>query len=116
MSLLGAAKKGFGKAYQAYKQSKIARGKSTREERIKFGQRDADIKSVKKTTKSLKASKEAGHDHMYHKNIKEINKHKDAIKKGEEAKKKIKHMKDTKRAYSIGKYDAPSDPGNPPKK
>ena len=29
--------------------------------------------------------------------------------------KKIKHMKDTKRAYSIGKYDAPSDPANPPK-
>ena len=115
MSILGAAKRGFGKAYKAYKQKKIARGESTREERIKFGQRDRDIKSVKRTTKSLKASKEAGHGHMYHKNIKEINKHKDAIKKGEEAKKKIKHMKDTKRAYSIGKYDAPSDPANPPK-
>ena len=58
-----------------------------------------DIKSVKPT-----------------KNIKEINKHKEAIQKGEEAKKKIQRMKDIKRAYSIGKYDAPSDPGNPPKK
>ena len=25
-------------------------------------------------------------------------------------------MKDTKRAYSIGKYDAPADPSYPPKK
>ena len=115
VSIFGIAKKGYGKAVRKYKQKKIASGKATREERIKFGQRDRDIKSVKKTTKSLKASKEAGHDHMYHKNIKEINIHKDAIKKGEEAKKKIKHMKDTKRAYSIGKYDAPSDPANPPK-
>ena len=116
MSLLGAAKKGFGKAYQAYKQSKIARGKSTREERIKFGQRDRDIKSVKRTTKSLKASKETGKGHFYLKNISEMNKHKEAVKAGEEAKKKIKHMKDTKRAYSIGKYDAPADPSHPPKK
>ena len=75
-----------------------------------------DIKSVKRTTKSLKASKEAGHGHMYLKNIKEINIHKDAIKKGEEAKKKIQRMKDTKRAYSIGDYDSPVDPANPPKK
>ena len=116
MSIFGIAKRGFGRAVKSYKQKKIASGKATREERIKYGGRSPDIKSVKKTTKSLKASKEAGHDHMYHKNIKEINKHKDAFKKGEEAKKKIKHMKDTKRAYSIGKYDAPSDPGNPPKK
>ncbi len=115
MGIFGIAKRGFGRAVKKYKQSKIARGKSTREERIKYGQRDADIKSVKKTTKSLKESKKAGHDHMYMKNIKELNIHKDAIKKGKEAKKKIKHMKDTKRAYSIGDYDAPSDPGNPPK-
>ena len=115
VSIFGIAKKGFGKAVRKYKQKKIASGKATREERIKFGQRDRDIKSVKRTTKSLKASKEAGHGHMYHKNIKEINKHKEAIKKGEEAKKKIQRMKDTKRAYSIGKYDAPADPAHPPK-
>ena len=30
--------------------------------------------------------------------------------------KKIKHMKDTKRAYSIGDYSAPADPSHPPKK
>ena len=114
MSIFGIAKKGFGKAVRKYKQKKIASGKSTREERIKYGQRDADFKP-KKTTKSLKASKKAGHDHMYLKNIREANKHKEAIQKGEKAKKKLQHMKDTKRAYSIGKYDAPADPGSPPK-
>ena len=50
------------------------------------------------------------------KNIKEINKHKEDIEKGRKAKKKIQHMKDTKRAYSIGDYSAPADPSNPPKK
>ena len=115
MSIFGIAKRGFGRAVKSYKQKKIASGKATREERIKYGGRSPDIKSVKKTTKSLKASKEAGHDHMYHKNIKEINKHKEAIQKGEEAKKKIQRMKDTKRAYSIGKYDAPIDPRKRPK-
>ena len=115
MSIFGIAKKGFGKAVRKYKQKKIASGKSTREERIKYGQRDPDFK-VKKTSKSLKASKEAGHGHMYMKNIKELNIHKDAVLKGEAAKKKIKHMKDTKRAYSIGDYSAPADPSYPPKK
>ena len=116
MSLLGAAKKGFGKAYQAYKQSKIARGKSTRDERIKYGGRSPDIKSVKPTKLSKEQSITKGKDHFYLKNIREMNKHKAAIEAGEKAKKKIKHMKDTKRAYSIGKYDAPADPSNPPKK
>ena len=115
MGIFGIAKKGFGKAVKAYKQTKIASGKSTREDRIKYGERSPTIKSVKPTKKSLEKSKEAGHGHMYHKNIKEINKHKEAIQKGEEAKKKIQRMKDTKRAYSIGKYDAPADPAHPPK-
>ena len=116
MSIFGIAKKGFGKAVKKYKQSKIARGKSTRDERIKYGGRSPDIKSVKKTTKNLKASKEAGKSHFYMKNIKEINKHKEDIEKGRKAKKKIQHMKDTKRAYSIGDYSAPADPAHPPKK
>ena len=116
MSLLGAAKRGFGKAYKAYKQSKIKSGKATREERIKYGERSPDIKSVKPTKKSLEKSKEAGRSHFYMKNIKEINKHKEDIEKGRKAKKKIQHIKDTKRAYSIGDYDAPADPAHPPKK
>ena len=110
MSIFGLAKKGFGRAVKAYKQKKIASGKSTRSERIKYGERSPDIKSVKPTKKSLEASKEKGKGHFYLKNIHEMNKHKDAIAKGKEAKKKIKHMKDTKRAYSIGSYDAPSNP------
>ena len=110
MSIFGIAKRGFGKAVKAYKQKKIATGKSTRSERIKYGERSPDIKSVKPTKKSLEKSKESVYSDYYIKNIDEIDKHKKAIKKGEEAKKKIQHMKDTKRAFSIGKYDAPSDP------
>jgi len=116
MGIFGIAKRGFGRAVKKYKQKKIASGKSTREERIKYGGRSPDIKSVKPTKKSLSESKDAGYSHFYLKNIREINKHKEAITKGKEAKKKIKHMKDTKRAYSIGDYDAPADPANPPKK
>ena len=115
MSIFGIAKKGFGKAVKKYKQKKIASGKSTREDRIKYGERSPDIKSVK-PTKDIKGSVERGKSHFYLKNIREMNKHKDAIKKGTEAKKKIQRMKDTKRAYSIGNYDAPVDPANPPKK
>ena len=116
MSIFGIAKKGFGKAVRKYKQSKIARGKATREERIKFGGRSPDIKSVPRTKLSKERSITKGKDHFYMKNISEMNKHKDAIQKGKEAKKKIQHMKDTKRAYSIGDYSAPADPSHPPKK
>ena len=116
MGIFGIAKKGFGRAVKAYKQKKIASGKSTRSERIKYGGRSPDIKSVKPTKLSKERSITEGKDHFYLKNIREMNKHKEAVAKGKEAKKKIKHMKDTKRAYSIGDYSAPADPSNPPKK
>ena len=115
MSIFGIAKKGFGKAVKKYKQSKIASGKATRAERIKYGERSPDIKSVKPTKLSKERSITEGKDHFYLKNIREMNKHKEAVAKGKEAKKKIKHMKDTKRAYSIGSFDAPSDPRKGPK-
>jgi hypothetical protein len=115
MSIFGIAKKGFGKAVKKYKQSKIARGKSTREERIKYGERSPDIKTVKPSKKSAEEGREKVASHFYLKNIDTIDKHKKAIKAGEKAKKKIKHMKDTKRAYSIGSFDAPSDPRKGPK-
>ena len=110
--------KGMGKAYQTYQRNKaskkafkkMTKGTSTRDERIKFGKRSPDIKSVKPSKKSAEEGRERVASHFYVKNIDEIDKHKKAIKKGEEAKKKIQHMKDTKRAFSIGKYDAPSDP------
>ena len=113
--------KGMGKAYQTYQRNKASKkafkkmkkGTSTRDERIKFGKRSPDIKSVKPSKKSAEEGRERVASHFYVKNIDEIDKHKKAIKKGEEAKKKIQRMKDTKRAYSIGKYDAPADPSNP---
>ena len=116
MSIFGIAKKGFGRAVKKYKQKKISAGKSTREERIKYGERSPDIKSVKPTKLSKEKSITKGRDHFYLKNIKEMNKHKAAIEAGEKAKKKIKRMKDTKRAYSIGDYSAAADPSHPPKK
>ncbi|ANS05646.1 hypothetical protein [uncultured Mediterranean phage] len=116
MGIFGIAKRGFGKAVKAYKQTKIKSGKATRQERIKYGERSPTIKSVKPTKLSKERSITKGKDHFYMKNIHEMNKHKQAIAKGKEAKKKIKHMKDTKRAYSIGDYDAPADPSHPPKK
>jgi len=115
MGIFGIAKRGFGKAVKAYKQKKIASGKATREERIKYGERSPDFKP-KKTKLSKERSITKGRDHFYLKNIREMNKHKEAIAKGKEAKKKIQHMKDTKRAYSIGDYSAPADPSHPPKK
>ena len=93
---------------------KMKAGKSSREERIKHGIRDKTIKSVPVSPSvkkgDVKESMRLGRQHFYLKNIDELDKHKKAIKKGEEAKKKIKHMKDTKRAFSIGKHDAPSNP------
>ena len=110
--------KGMGKAYQTYQRNKASKkafkkmkkGTSTRDERIKFGKRSPDIKSVKPSKKSAEEGRERVASHFYVKNIDEIDKNKKAIKKGEEAKKKIQQMKDTKRAYSIGSYDAPSNP------
>ena len=115
MGIFGIAKRGFGKAVKKYKQSKIARGKSSREERIKYGERSPDIKkvpvspSVKKgdVTESVRKGKQ----HFYLKNIDEVNKHVTDIKKGIKAKKGLKQMRDTKRAFKIGKEKTfPSDP------
>ena len=116
MGIFGIAKKGFGMLGKSMAKNRMVRGTSTRADRIKHGGRSPDIKSVKRTKLSKEKSITKGKDHFYMKNIHEMNKHKDAIAKGKEAKKKIKHMKDTKRAYSIGDYSAPADPANPPKK
>ena len=106
--------KGMGKAYQTYKRNKASKeifkkikgGTSSREERIKHGIRDKDIKSVpvSKTVKKegVEASVKKGRLHFYIKNIDEVDKHKKVIKAGEKAKKKLQHMQDTKRAFTIG--------------
>jgi len=116
--------KGMGKAYQTYKRNKASKkifkkmkeGTSTREERIKFGKRSPDIKSVPVSPSvkkgDVKESTRLGRQHFYLKNIDEVNKHVKDIKKGEKAKKKLKQMRDTKRAFKIGKTKTfPSEPG-----
>ena len=111
---------GLGRAYLKYQKTKalakMKSGTSTRAERLKFGKRDKDIKkvpvspSVKKG--DIKESTRLGRQHFYLKNIDEVNKHVADIKKGEKAKKKLKQMRDTKRAFKIGKEKTfPSEPG-----
>ena len=108
----------MGRAYlknQAAKKatSKMKSGKSTRAERLEFGKRDKDIKSVpmsETAKKDIQKSVEKAKDHFYLKNIDEQTKHMKAIKEGEKAKKKLKHMVDTKRAFHIGKSIHPADP------
>ena len=116
--------KGMGKAYQTYKRNKASKkifkkmkeGTSTREERIKFGKRSPDIKSVPVSPSvkkgDVKESTRLGRQHFYLKNIDEVNKHVTDIKKGKKAVKKLKQMRDTKRAFKIGKVKTfPAEPG-----
>jgi hypothetical protein len=118
MSIVGIAKRGFGRALRKYKQkkatAKMKSGTSTRAERLEFGKRDKDIKSVPPSPTVKKGdvteSVRRGKQHFYLKNIDEVNKHNKAISEGEKAKKKLKHMTETKRAYHIGKSIHPRDP------
>ena len=116
MSIFGIAKRGFGRAVKAYKQKKIASGKSTAAERVKYGIRDKTIRSVPQSQtvkrEGVKASVAKTKSEGYLKNIDEVNKHRRAITEAGEAKKKLQHMVDTKRAYKIGKTSIhPKDPG-----
>ena len=114
MGIFGAAKKGFGLLGKIRAKKKMLTGKSTRSERLEFGKRDKDIKTVpvSRTVKAgdVKESIRRGKQHFYLKNIDEVEKHKKAISEGEKAQKKLKHMTETKRAYHIGKSIHPSDP------
>jgi len=110
---------GLGRAYLKYQKAralaKMKSGTSTRSERLKFGKRDKDIKKVpvSKDVKKgdVKESIRKGKQHFYLKNIDEVNKHVADIKKGKKAEKKLKHMRDTKRAFKIGKEKTfPHDP------
>ena len=115
MGIFGAAKKGFGMLGKARAKKKMLSGTSTRAERLKHGERSPDIKkvpaspSVKKG--DIKESTRLGKQHFYMKNIDEVNKHVKDIKKGEKAKKGLKQMRDTRRAFKIGKEKTfPHDP------
>tara|TARA_R100000742_G_C4196598_1_gene27001 strand:+ start:78 stop:449 length:372 start_codon:yes stop_codon:yes gene_type:complete len=116
------ALRGLGRAYQAYKKAKatakMKAGKSTRAERLQFGKRDPDIKKVpmSKTAKKgdVKESVRLSKQHFYLKNIDEASKHKRNIDEAEKAiskaKKGLKKMVETKRAFKIGDSTHPSDP------
>jgi hypothetical protein len=104
MSLFGAAKRGFGKAYKAYKQSKIKSGRSTREERIKYGERSPDIKSVK-PTKDIKGSVERGRSKEYSRRIDKLHSAERKVSEGKkmmkEGQRERKRMQDTGTAFKF---------------
>jgi hypothetical protein len=115
MGIFGAAKKGFGMLGKARAKKKMLSGTSTRAERLKHGVRDKTIKSVPVSPSvkkgDVKESIRLGKQHFYMKNIDEVAKHVKDIKKGEKAKKGLKQMRDTRRAFKIGKEKTfPHDP------
>jgi hypothetical protein len=115
MGIFGIAKKGFGMLGKARAKKRMLSGTSTRSERLTHGVRDKTIKSVPVSRDvkkgDVKESIRKGRQHFYLKNIDEVNKHVKDIKKGEKAKKGLKQMRDTKRAFKIGKKKTfPSDP------
>ena len=115
MGIFGIAKKGFGMLGKARAKKKMLSGTSTRAERLKHGVRDKTIKSVPVSPSvkkgDVKESIRLGKQHFYMKNIDEVAKHVKDIKKGEKAKKGLKQMRDTRRAFKIGKEKTfPHDP------
>ena len=104
MSLLGAAKRGFGKAYKAYKQKKIASGRSTREERIKYGERSPDIKSVP-ATKDVKGSVKRGKSKEYSRRIDKLTAAQRKVSEGKkmmkEGQRERKRMQETGTAFKF---------------
>ncbi len=114
MGIFGIARKGFGMFGKVRAKKRMLSGTSTRADRLKHGVRDKDIKSVPVSSDVKKGdvteSIRKGKQHFYIKNIDEVTKHKENISKGKESVKKLKHMRDTKRAFKIGKKTFPHDP------
>jgi len=124
MSKFGAAKAGWGKATQLYKawkkskaQAKMKSGTSTREERIKYGERSPDIKAVK-PTKDIKGSVERGKSDEYLRRIRKLDKAETKVQTGkkmmQEGQKERKQMKDTGTAFQFRdkKSYHPIEPGD----
>ena len=117
MGIFGISKKGFGKAVKAYKQTKIKSGKATRAERIKYGERSPDIKSVK-PTKDIKGSIERGRSEEYLRRIRKLDKADEKVATGKkmmkEGQKTRKQMKDTGTAFQFkhSKSYHPIKPGD----
>ena len=105
MSIFGIAKKGFGKAVKAYKQKKISAGKSTRSERIKYGERSPTIKSVPPTKLSVKESLKKTKAKEYSRRIDKLDKARKKVEEGKkmmkEGQKTRKQMRDTGSAFSF---------------
>jgi len=102
-SIFGIAKRGFGKALKSYKQKKIATGRSTREERIKYGERGPTITGVKPSVKvpgaskeAIESSRQAGHTRTWAKREKIAKDLDDKIKGAKSAIKKRAHLGQTK--------------------
>ena len=102
-SIFGIAKKGFGKALTKYKRSKMAAGKSTREERIKYGERGPTLKNVGAavkvpgaSAKDIERSRQAGHTRTWAKRQKIAKGLDETVKAGKEAIKKRAHLGQTK--------------------
>ena len=104
MSIFGIAKKGFGKAVKAYKQKKISAGKSTRSERIKYGERSPTIKSVP-PTKDIKGSVERGRSKEYSRRIDKLHSAERKVSEGKkmmkEGQRERKRMQDTGTAFKF---------------
>jgi hypothetical protein len=104
MSIFGIAKRGFGKAVKAYKKKKIASGSATRAERIKYGERSPDIKSVK-PTKDLKGSVERGKSKEFSRRIDKLSDAEKKIREGKQlmkqGQKDRKGMKETGTAFQF---------------
>jgi len=107
MGIFGIAKKGFGMLGKLRAKKKMLSGTSTRSERLQHGVRDKTISRVPVSPDvkkgDVKESIRKGKQHFYIKNIDEVSKHVEDIKKGKKAVRKLKHMRDTKRAFKIGK-------------
>ena len=102
MGVFGIAKRGFGKALKKYKQGKMLKGKSTREDRLKYGERGPTIKSVKPaisrdaSPEKFESSRQYGHTKVWadrEKKAKDLNK---KVKEGKDAIKKRAHLGQTK--------------------
>jgi hypothetical protein len=105
MSIFGIAKRGFGKAVKAYKQTKIKRGKASREERIKYGDRSPDIKSVPRTKLSATESVARTKSKEYTRRIDKLDAAEKKVREGKkmmkEGQKTRKGMKDTGTAFQF---------------
>ena len=102
MGVFGIALRGFGKALKKHKQGKMLKGKSTREDRLKYGERGSTIKSVKPAVprdaspSQFESSRQHGHTKVWADREKISKGLEKKIKEGKDAIKKRAHLGQTK--------------------